>query len=153
MEELLDHLRSDMFKTFACFEYALKAVGFHYGDGPAKPNWISFAESVTDLFERPTDQDFKAAVEYILNHPPKQQVIKDGLLDWSDVAPNTALRSDLVLRYVRRVRNNLFHGGKFNGRWFAPERSEQLLRHSLTVLHACLRASQDVGDAYYERSK
>jgi hypothetical protein len=34
MEEILDQLRSDMLKTFARFEYALKAAGFHNGNGP-----------------------------------------------------------------------------------------------------------------------
>lgn len=60
------------------------------------------------------------------------------------VAPNTDLRSDLVLLYVRRIRNNLFHGGKFNGHWFEPKRSEELLRHSLTILRGCLAASKEV---------
>jgi len=45
--------------------------------------------------------------------------------------PETDLRSDLVLQYVRRVRNNFFHDGKFSGRWFEPERSTLLLKHSL----------------------
>jgi hypothetical protein len=149
MEEVLDQLRGDMFKTFARFEYAPKAAGFHNGSGPAKPDWVKFAKSISDVFDRPPDPHFEAAVEYILTHPPKQQIIRDGMLAWSDAAPNAALKSDLVLQYVRRVRNNLFHGGKFNGRWFEPERSERLLRHSLTILHACLRASRDVGDAYH----
>lgn len=84
---------------------------------------------------------------YILDHPPKKQIIADGVLTWSVSAPDTDLRSDRVLIYVRRVRNNLFHGGKFNGRWFEPERSELLLRHSLTILRTCLDASADVRQA------
>jgi hypothetical protein len=31
---------------------------------------------------------------------------------------STTTVSDLILNSVHRVRNNLFHGGKFNGRWF-----------------------------------
>lgn len=54
-----------------------------------------------------------------------------------------------MLLYVRRVRNNLFHGGKFNGRRFAPERSELLLRHSLTIHRACIDASEDVHQAFH----
>ena len=138
-----------MFRIFARFEYALKAAGLHNGDGAAEPNWRAFAESVAGIFESPSDANFKAAVGYVLHHPPKKQIIKDGSLAWSEVAPNTDLRSDLVLQYVRRVRNNLFHGGKFNGRWFEPERSEQLLSHSMTILKACLDASQDLCQAYY----
>lgn len=148
MPQELDHLASDMFRTFARFEYALKAAGFHNGDGNAEPDWRRFAESVALLFDNPADANLQEAVRYILDHPPKKQIVRNGALDWSNAAPNTDLLSDRVLVYVRRVRNNLFHGGKFNGRWFEPQRSELLLRHCLTILHACLDASRDVGEAF-----
>jgi hypothetical protein len=50
---------------------------------------------------------------------------------------------------VRRVRNNLFHGGKF----LAPEgaendRDQLLVQHSLTVLRACIPLSAQVTAAY-----
>ena len=90
----------------------------------------------------------KDAVTYILEHPPKKQMIANGLLEWDPAEPDTDLCSDLALIYVRRVRNNLFHGGKFNGHWFAPDRSEALLRHSLTILRACLAASDELSQAY-----
>ena len=32
------------------------------------------------------------------------------------------------------MRNNLYHGAKFNGTWFDPQRSERLLGHGLVVL-------------------
>ena len=90
----------------------------------------------------------RVAIDYVLNNPPKKQVIQNGLLEWNDSRPNTNSKADLVLLYVRRVRNNLFHGGKFNDHWFAPERSEELLRYSLVILNACLEASPDVLKAY-----
>jgi hypothetical protein len=148
MEEALNQLAGDMFRTFARFEYALKAAGFHEGDGAAKADWRAFAESVSGLFDNPADPRLKEAVEYVLRHPPKKQIIEEGALVWGEVAPDTDLQADLVLQYVRRVRNNLFHGGKFNGQWFEPERSELLLRHCLTILHACRNASAGVGQAY-----
>lgn len=148
MSEDLDRLAADLFRTFARFEYALKAAGFHNGDGAAQPNWRSFAEPVPGLFDNPVDTELVEAVDYILTHPPKKQVVTGGALDWSSDAPQTDLQSDRVLIYVRRVRNNLFHGGKFNGRWFEPQRSESLLRHSLTILQACLDASEEVRQAF-----
>ena len=147
MEEELDRLASEMFRTFARFEYALKAAGFHYGEGPAEPNWRAFAQSIPEALKSPKIP-LAEAVAYILKHPPKKQMVIDDELQWSEAPPETDLHSDLVLLYVRRVRNNLFHGGKFNGKWFEPERSEQLLRHSLTVLNACLDASAPLRDAY-----
>jgi hypothetical protein len=150
MSETLDQLADEMFRTFARFEYALKAAGFHNGDGDAQPNWRAFAESVADVFENPSASELSDSIRYILEHPPKKQVIANGLLAWSVSEPCTDLKSDRVLLYVRRVRNNLFHGGKFNGRWFEPQRSERLLRHCLTILDACVDASKDVNDAFHQ---
>ncbi len=148
MESDLEQLATNMFRTFARFEYSLKAAGFHRGNGAAEPDWRAFAVSVSGLFDDPRTAEFSTAVGYILAHPPKKQIIADGVLSWGDAAPNTNLQSDLVLQYIRRVRNNLFHGGKFNGQWFQPERSECLLKHSLVILTACLEASPEVGEAY-----
>lgn len=100
------------------------------------------------MLARPTNEPLRGAVEYILSHPPKKQVIRNGFLDWEDSAPSTDSQADRIRLYVRRVRNNLFHGGKFNGRWLAPERSEALLRHSLVILKACRAASHEIAQAY-----
>lgn len=149
MEDKLDRLATELFRTFARFEYALKAAGFHNGDGRAQANWRSFAETVTELFDDPQEDSVKHAIAYMLEYPPNKQVVKDGALGWDAAVPQTDLQSDRVLLYVRRVRNNLFHGGKFNGRWLAPQRSSELLQHSLTILHACLAASKQVNEAYH----
>ena len=148
MEKQLNRLATELFKTFSRFEYSLKASGFNNGDGNAEPNWRIFAESVSKIFEDPEAGEFADAIRYIIDHPPKKQIVSDGVLEWSEAVPQTDLRADLVLLYVRRVRNNLFHGGKFNGRWFAPERSEALLRNSLVILRQCLEASEPVKEAY-----
>jgi hypothetical protein len=146
----IDRLAFEFFKTFARFEYALKATGFHAGNGrKAETNWDAFAKSLNWLFEKQHEGELGEAVRYILEQPPKVQMVNAaGELEWADV-PETGPIARQLLLYVRRVRNNLFHGGKFNGHWFAPERSEPLMRHSLTVLQACLEASRDVKEAYY----
>jgi hypothetical protein len=73
MTKALDRLAGEMFRTFARFEYALKAAGFH--DRDAKPNWRSFAESIPGVFDNPQDANLSEAVRYILDHPPKKQII------------------------------------------------------------------------------
>jgi hypothetical protein len=148
MTKAFDQLASEMFRTVARFEYALKATGYHDGDGNADANWRKFAASVPNLFENPADQSLVDATRYILCHPPKKQIIASGKLGWSDVEPDSNGRVDLILLYVRRVRNNLFHGGKFAGGSLPPERDELLLRHSLKILEACRSASQKIRDAY-----
>jgi hypothetical protein len=148
IEDELNELFLKLFKMFARFEYALKAAGYHEGNGEANPNWRKFAESIPDVFDNPSTTELQTAINYLEQHPPKKQVVKDNVLEWKVSVPSTNLKSDLILLYVRRVRNNLFHGGKFNDRWFAPERSQELLCHSLTVLQACLDASPEVKKAY-----
>lgn len=145
----IEELSMRMFRTFARCEYALKAAGFHNGDGAAQANWTEFAKALPDLLDDPKSDALKEAVDYFDKSPPKKQVIVDGALDWDPAPPSSANKSDKILIYVRRVRNNLFHGGKFNGKWFEPERSSELLRHSLTILDAFREASPKVNEAYH----
>ncbi len=53
----------------------------------------------------------------------------------------------VALIYVRRVRNNLFHGGKYFEE-DAVNRDERLIDCSLVVLEACVRAVPMVHLAY-----
>lgn len=145
----LDRLATKLFRVFSRTEYALKASGFNNGDGKAEANWQQFASAIEDIIANPQATELKEAIDFIFNAPPKKQIIVGGIIQWADVEPNTNSRADKLLQYVRRVRNNLFHGGKFNGHWFAPERSEQLLRHSLVILTAVVEAVPKVRDAYH----
>lgn len=140
--DTLDLLAFEFFKTFARFEYALKATGYHTGEGDAHPDWNRFAKTLDALFVEKHAGGLDEAIRYLQENPPKKQVIADGKLVWKEVSDNSPPAKKLLLS-IRRVRNNLFHGGKFNGHWFAPERSERLLNSSLHVLEACLLASSD----------
>ena len=155
MHEALDRLALELFLTFARFEYALKAAGFceRRRDDRASADWTTFAQSVSDLLNNPPAPDLQEAIKYIVDEPPKKQIIRDGTLGWRDGLPPTqpGNQADLVLVLVRRVRNNLFHGGKFSHHWFDPERSELLLKHSLTILLGCLAASPEVHAAFYDQ--
>ena len=73
------------------------------------------------------------AADYILDQPPKKQIADNGKVVWADV-PATEKSVQILFGHICRVRNNLFHGAKFNGTWFDPVRSEELLTHSLAVL-------------------
>lgn len=144
----LNKLASEMFHTFSRMEYALKASGFNNGNGEAKANWRDFALSVEPLIDTPSTEALKEAIKFIMNEPPKKQMIIDGNIQWQSIEPQTNSQADKLLIYIRRIRNNLFHGGKFNGHWFEPERSEPLLQHSLVVLHECIDYVEDVKNAY-----
>jgi len=140
---------SEFFFRFARFEYALKAAGYHPGNGVASPDWTKFAKELDGIFENPENEEFREAIDYYLNHPPKKQLIENSRLVWREVEPHTNSKADLVLQYVRRVRNNLFHGGKFKGNYFEdPERSEDLIQKGLIILNQCLESNQDVYEAF-----
>jgi len=147
----LDHdLLLEFFLTFARFEFALKAAGFGGGDiRRAWPNWDGFGRSL-DLDTARLDPNCAAAVEYLSLHPPWRQVVTTNGLAWDSTVGFAMLeRMEQVLELVRRVRNNLFHGGKFSDEVHSgPGRNELLLRHSLAVLHRCLELSPSVAANY-----
>lgn len=146
--ENLEKLSFDFFKLFSRFEYSLKATMFHYGNGDAKAHWGDFAQSINADFMSCENEDVKSACCYILANPPKKQIIENRTIKWSSIEPRSNCETDLILLYVRRVRNNLFHGGKFNGNWFEPERSEELLTSSIKILSYACCLNEQVKEAF-----
>ncbi|MEO3878935.1 hypothetical protein [Rheinheimera fenheensis] len=149
----LDQIAFQFFREFSRCEYCLKAIGL------LEPNrrdptadWGAFAQEVSQVLAEPESGELRTAVEYFLAHPPKKQVIKNGLLSWSETLPDHKSQAELVLRLICRTRNNLFHGGKFNGHWFEPQRSMELLVHALTILSACISNHKKAKDAYEQKA-
>jgi hypothetical protein len=76
---------------------------------------------------------------HILATPPKKQVVKDGGLEWEKNTP-TASEIKSLLIYVCRIRNNLFHGGKFpEGPVYDVARDRDLLREGISILQSLLK--------------
>ncbi|MEX2449932.1 MAG: hypothetical protein WD407_03675 [Rhodospirillales bacterium] len=147
-----DDLAMALFKKFARFEYALKVTSFHCGNGKANSDWQKFSRSIQGFFEKSENNELRSAIQYFLDHPPKKQVIRNNQIDWEEANPGSKIPEELILLYVRRVRNNLFHGGKFHGHWVEPQRDINLLKYSLVILDACLQASNDVREAFKQDS-
>ena len=149
----LEALCNEFFREFARCEYCLKAVGLR---DPNRRNptadWGAFAAQVQAVFDAPPTIEVANAIQHYLTAPPKKQVVENGVLDWAPSVPDHANQAELVLRLICRVRNNLFHGGKFNGHWFEPERSEDLLRSGLCLLRAVVSAHPQVREAYEHRA-
>lgn len=140
MSEHLDQLAFAFFKIFAQYESALKEQGFFKVRGGAiLVDWDRFAN------ER-VGADFLAklgasqpAAEFILNELPKKQVVDEkNQFVWAPVS-NQDRSVQALFGHLSRMRNNLFHGAKFNGTWFDPDRSEALLSNGTQVLQS-LRA-------------
>ena len=138
------------FLTFSRFEYALKASGFFkrpktrrndpLRPPEAKPDWDRFAVSLRSAFQPDRTKPLRRACEFISDSPPWKQVIINDAVTWeTPVRPAQESEIEFLLRMVRCIRNNLFHGGKHNiGVHEDTERTEMLLRSSLTILEECL---------------
>jgi hypothetical protein len=136
-----DHkLVLSFFMEFARFEYALKRSGFlRKGIKDAKPDWNSFAAWIR---AHPSNtQSLRAAGQLLMTRPPKKQVVVGGALSWEECARDTGDTDEAyLLRLMRVVRNNLFHGGKFpypDGPVQDIARDRELLTAGLDILRAC----------------
>lgn len=148
MSAELDQLAFRFFKVFAQCEYALKAMGYGraaHADA-AEADWDRFANEVGVLLVRDESQDIVAARTYLFEQPPKRQVWANGSVAWADV-PNHERSAQILFAHIRRVRNNLYHGGKFNGRWIAPDRSAELISKSLLLLEKLVNADARLHEA------
>ena len=129
------------FVFFSRFEYALKRCD-RYLAGGAGPNWDKFASDYASQFENLESKALKAAVVYFQDNPPHKQLQRAGELSWSDPQEYDHREPLLIwlLRMVRCVRNNLFHGGKFPLVSISdPSRDRELLVNSMHIWKAACR--------------
>jgi hypothetical protein len=70
---------------------------------------------------------------YILENPPMRQVVENGQIVWQEVS-SSEKSVKALFGHIRRIRNNLHHGAKFNATWFAPARSQKLISNALEIL-------------------
>lgn len=132
----IDKIAFKLFKNFCILEYKLKRDGFVRGRPGKKPgiDWESYVKEVLDesLFDELSSNPI---VSKMIEEPPKKQVLDDeSKVIWKTQSPPENLNE--LLLCVRRVRNNLYHGGKFNGSWFDEIRSGFLLEASILILTA-----------------
>jgi hypothetical protein len=120
-ELTLDALSIEFFKEFARTEYALKAAGW-LRTGPkrdAHPDWDRFAREVGERLIKVLEEGGGEAVTYLTQNPPKKQIVDDDGLAWEQSELADHPEGQRLLIFLRRIRNNLFHGGKFNGKCFS----------------------------------
>lgn len=140
----------ELFRIFARFEFALKMVGYAtMNRGMVKICWDDFAKSASigDQFFR----EVQASTDYplLLTDPPKADRITDGQYGFEEHAQLPVCAADLVI-LVRRVRNNLFHGGKY----FKDDinRSERLIAEAINVLLLACERHPDVNFIFEGRA-
>ncbi len=132
----LDQLAFNFFKLFARYESTLKEQGFFRAERETRivVEWDRFASEVIGGNFMEDLGDSSKYAEFILDEPPMRQAVnEDGLIIWKPVSNDIKTVQNLFA-HIRRVRNNLHHGAKFNATWNDPERSRALLEASLVIL-------------------
>lgn len=126
------------FVAFSLFEKALKEKEFHQerrDDEDIHPDWRKFAgtinEQFTSIINSPDHQELVVAVNYLLNNPPKKQVFRDGCIQLVNTGRSSNSETEWLTVLINRVRNNLFHGGKFS---YERPRDTLLIQSSLIIL-------------------
>lgn len=151
------HDRSDgelaalFFSIFSRYEYALKAAGHvHVGPGDAaEADW----DHVDEVLRALAPEHFHRLWEragVLAAQPPRKQVYRNGALDFVETGPPGDAAKSLTI-WLRRVRNNLFHGGKYSrDSVMLTGRSRELICCSIYVLDELLTVStlKDVTDQF-----
>lgn len=147
IEHPLKEYAFDFFYWFSRFEFALKENHFlkrnRIGDN-AEPGWDAFVERYAKTFEH-TDET-KKLIEL---NPRRQKVAENLNLQWRDVGMEDC-NSDLcrVVRLLKTIRNNLFHGGKHGAEdWDNPVRTQDLLVTGRQILDQLARMA-DIEEDY-----
>lgn len=136
------------FVLFARAEYALKRSGFLKKKSIAEADWGAFAREI-----RVVPSPATIAAAYLREHPPRRQEQVDRVLRWSDpIQPGDGEHElEFVCRCICTVRNNLFHGGKFqDGPISEPTRDHDLLRFASEVVFALVDSSKRVRRVFLE---
>jgi len=131
--------------------HALKSTGYVLGNrGKVEPDWDRFANEINADFIQLESEELSPAKDFLLSSPPRKQVLENGRVVFRDQAmdQNQAITQQL-LRFVRTVRNNLFHGGKYlpTGE-LEPGRNEALVNASLRIIRASIELNKRVKQSY-----
>jgi len=137
--------------VFSRMEYALKSTKYAIGDeSRVDPAWDRFANDIDTEFNNIENEQLSQAVTFLLTDPPRKQVLNGARIQFVNqvIDPNQRSTQQLI-RMVRTVRNNLFHGGKYLPDGEVEEgRNQRLVEASLAVLLACVSLDDEVSSSY-----
>jgi hypothetical protein len=107
----------EFFAVFSRFECPLKCVkDTRCGDDKnIKADWGKYALMLTN---GKTTENIEKAAKYLLDCPPGKQEIKgDGTLGWTEKTEKVGKHTKIIWIFdmINIVRNNLLHGGKYEG--------------------------------------
>ena len=144
----LTHKAFEFFFWFSRFEAALKECGFLKSDtegDTAEPSWDKFVEAYAAVYT-PTKSGKR-----LLELGPERQIVGMGKkLAWRPVGTgDCGTELCKVVRMLKTLRNNVFHGGKSGGAgWDQPDRTETLLDNGISELHELAAIAGLEGDLW-----
>jgi hypothetical protein len=127
-----------LFKIMMRLEFALKDQGYLRGDveSAAEVDWDRYVNEKLggDFFQK---LKVSGQASVLIDMPPKKQLVGvNRTLCWQPASPATTIHELIV--YLRRVRNNLFHGGKSGD--VDGDRNADLFANALYVIDQILKA-------------
>jgi len=153
----------EFFAVFSRFECALKSANCfdknpdkHLEDincQRIKPNWSKYCARYLEK-----NENLKAKVitssKYLLENPPQMQCIqnKTQKIKWNKPKKHKETDLEWIFYLLKLVRNNLFHGGKYEigqDGSYNSSRDEDLLQTCLKVLYVCLDDDNPVTKAFF----
>lgn len=138
----------ELFWKFSVFERDLKAKGFLKGpEDRVAVDWKTFGNKIDGLFNLVTTPGFEEACCKLKAKPPRVQVVSEKRLGWKDPEQQGDQPLELyVLKLIKTIRNNLFHGGKYpDGPVEDIERDSELIDSALVVLAGFSQILERVG--------
>ncbi|MDI9222149.1 hypothetical protein QMZ30_14685 [Pantoea sp. EA-12] len=138
-------LVAEFFAVFSRVEHALKMSGYLQEREPATVDWHRFASEMVGQLSSVRSIKLKTSIVFLTDFPPKKQLRN---FEWQD-SPFPEICSDRDSKAIiasTRVRNNLFHGGKYN--ITDPARDTELIVSALNVLRGCLYVREDIKTNY-----
>lgn len=132
----------ELFKVMMRHEFAIKEIGYcrAAGNQYASVDWDRFANECLGaaFFDAITGA---GKADTLIETPPKRQIAdRSGHLSWELTGPVSNIQE--LIGSLRRVRNNLFHGGKSCDP--DRDRNDALVRNALAVIHDILLHDQDL---------
>jgi len=138
-------LACEFFATFSRFEFALKENDICYiSNGRVSPDWNSFRDWADENIALITDPVLMQHLVNLTKEPPQVQTAPRG---WANIELQGSTVFGQAINAAQRVRNNLFHGGKYTPN-SSPGRDEMLVTSAMALLYACLILRPALGDTY-----
>lgn len=140
----LNLLWVQFFRVFSRFEYSLKRSKYAKSNhNTVEVDWEKFANTYKQKYSDARKEESEIdAIKYFKENPPKKQILEKGVLSWEQTKSNFESSNELgeILVLIRRVRNNLFHGGKYPVSPI-PEsaRDDVLLKNSITIIRMVVK--------------